>query len=113
MARLEQIGTETADAGDIVGEIDLALLIQALAQVLWRDFLHDVPHPIFSGEGAVDRDKVAINAEDDGRPYLQVHVRSTTFYRRLENPLKHFHRDQPKACEWDFEADFGPVSARI
>ena len=59
--------------------------------MLGRDRLDNLVHPVPRRERAIYGHQFAVDAEDDRRADLQVHVRSAAIHRRFENALKYFH----------------------
>ena len=90
-ALLEQIGAEAADARHVVGEVNLAVLLQLLLQVDGRDRGHDGVHPFQRRERTVHGDEFAVDAINDRRGDLEMHIRRAAFHRRLQNFIKEFH----------------------
>jgi hypothetical protein len=91
---LEQIRAKPANAWHKVGEVRFAFLLHAFAQMGRGDLVHHFVQPFIGRKRAFDGDKLAVNAKYDGRAHLDVDVRGSTFNRRLQNALKHFHIPQ-------------------
>ncbi len=87
-ALLEQIGAEPPDSRNEVGEIGLALVGDAPAQVRRRDCLDDLVDPLLSGQRTLDGDKLAMNAENYRAADLQMHVGRSAFHGRFQNALE-------------------------
>lgn len=90
-ALLEDVCAESPDAGQIVGKVDFAILIETLLGVLGDDVCDDGIDPVDSGEGSFNGDELAVNAENDGRADFDVHVGRATINGSFENTRKNVH----------------------
>ena len=72
-------------------KIDLAVLFQAFHGVFGHHLLNDIVHPGFGGSWTLDRDKLAIDSKDNGRPDFEVDVGSPALDGKLQDAMEDFH----------------------
>ena len=90
-ALLETVRSKSSDAGQKIGKIHFAFFFEAFLCVLGDDQLDDVINPGLGGDGRLDGDELAIDAEDDRPAGLNVNIRSTARDGGLKDALKDFH----------------------
>src|SRR5882724_12227334 len=90
-ALLKEIRAKTSNSGNEVGKINFALIVQALFQMHRRDGIHDFIHPFAGRKWRVHGDQFAVDAEDDRRADLQMHVRCAAVNSGFKNAMKEFH----------------------
>src|SRR5688572_31470522 len=84
-ALLKKVRAEPTNARDKIGEVHLAFFVEPLARVFRYDLLHDTVHPLLGRNRRIDRDELAIDAEDDWGPYLKVDIRGVAVDGRAQN----------------------------
>ena len=90
-ALLEDVGAESADAGNEVGEVRLTVGIESDAVVRRHDLLDHAVHPFLCRERRLHVDELAVDAEDHGSAGLHVDVGGAALHGRLEDLVKDFH----------------------
>ena len=73
-AMLENVGAETPDALDVIGEIDFPLLLQAEFEMLRDNVQEDLLEPFVRGFGGIYRDQLAVDAHRHRMRNLQMDV---------------------------------------
>src|SRR5581483_6172088 len=87
-ALLVEIGAKPSDACFEIRKIYLPFLVQPFLQMRRNNIFYDEANPLDGGKRTLDCDQLAVDAEYNRSPWLDVNVRSPAVNRELQNAAK-------------------------